>query len=206
MRNQKTLSVLLVALALLVGLVVVDGVQASQEMTRAEAAQANAPKTVNSQGDTVLYTVVRGSYSDAVRAFHSLVQMRNDLGLAPAGDWGVFVYLEQPDSSDAGRLIEVQIPVQDGGGSADGTAQTAASQYQLGTSGVKDRPARTLVKITKPVGVTDPTPLYNNLYAYANQRALTVNGSPYEVFDDAETIPQTCSADELQTDLYLPVS
>jgi effector-binding domain-containing protein len=206
MRNKKTLSVLLIALALVVGLTVVDGVSANQEMTRAEAVAANSPTTINSQGDKVLYTVVRGSYSDAVRAFNNLVQMRDDLGLAPAGDWGVFVYLEQPTSADVDRLIEVQIPVQDDGSGTDGTAQTAASQYQLGTSGVKDRPARKLVRITKPVGVSDPAKLYDDLYAYAASKNLSVEGSPYEVFAAAETIPQTCSIDELQTDIYLPVS
>ncbi|MDY7094228.1 MAG: hypothetical protein SX243_14755 [Acidobacteriota bacterium] len=206
MRNKKTLSVLLIALALVVGLAVVDGVSANQEMTRAEAAQALNPKMVNTQGDTVLYTVVRGSYSDAVRAFDGLVQLRNDLGLAPAGNWGVFVYLEQPTKDNADRLIEVQIPVQDNGSVATDMAQTAASQYQLGTSGVKDRPARTLVKVTKPVGVSDPSALYKDLYDYADRNALSVNGSPYQVFAEAETIPQTCTIDELQTDIYLPVS
>jgi effector-binding domain-containing protein len=204
MRNKNSLGVVLIAVAFVAGIVAVAGASPNQELAR--SAVQTVPRMAVTQADTVLYTVVRGSYSEAVRAFHSLVELRNDMGLSPAGDWGAFVYLTVPDTTDGTQLIEVQIPVGSDGVHSTEQAQSAASIYKLGTTGVKSVAAKTVVKATKPVGVSDPTALYKNLYSYIDNSGMSVSGGAIEQFSNVEAIPDTCALEELETTISVPVS
>ncbi len=178
-------------------------------VTAAELESVNtvtsAPRLLTAPGGTVLYTVHSGNHSSAAAAFRRLVQLRNDLGLGAAGTSGTFVYLTQPDgTSDGELLIEVQIPVI-GGTDADTKARDSAHLYRLGTTGVKNNPSQAVVSTTKPVGVGDPTNIYKQLYSFVAANRLTTVGSPTETFEQAEDIPETCSIDELETSIQVPV-
>lgn len=185
------------ALALLI--IVLVGVSEVASQPGAAPRLASAPRIV------VLYTIHQGPPDTAVGTFHKLVALRDGEGFVPAGDFATFVYLNQP-ARPSDQLIEVRIPVTDPALARRGTLGGTAPGYGLGTTDVKERPASTVATITKPGGVSDPAPSYNQLYNFIDSQKLIATDAPSERFEQVSSIPDDLPYDQLQTHLVVPVA
>jgi effector-binding domain-containing protein len=178
-------------------------------VTLANAADSVAAPQVNlaqTKATSVLYSVHKGDYKSAVQTYHRLVKLRDALGLPAGGPEGSFVYLNAKRSNNDVQLIEVQIPLQDGSSRPEEDVDRKARTLGLGTTGLKERPASTEVRVKKAPGVKDPAPLYKAIYDYVAGNNLRAVGSPVETFPQAEEIPETCEYEELATEIAVSVT
>lgn len=164
-----------------------------------------APRLASAPRIVVLYTIHQGPPDTAVGTFHKLEALRDGEGFVPAGDFATFVYLNQP-ARPSDQLIEVRIPVTDAALARQGTLGGTAPVYGLGTTDVKERPATPVATITKPGGVSDPGPSYNQLYNFIDSQKLVATDAPSERFEQVSSIPDHLSYGELQTHLVVPVA
>lgn len=156
--------------------------------------------------ETVLYTIHEGTYESAIDSIERLQQIRDENGWSSSGDFGYFLYLNDPEPGrEEDRLIEIRLPVEPAALAAADAIQSEASANGLGTTGVKQVwPAR-VASVPKRAGVSDPTPLWDDVYAYAESVGLDSSLGPIERFDGISGIPATCAYNELETELMVGI-
>jgi hypothetical protein len=200
MQKTKTLRRIalgLFALALPIAVLMDVSEVASQTAT-------TSPRLVSRAESTQLYTIHQGSPSTAVDTYHRLAALRDSEGLEKANESGTFVYLNLPADSK-NQLIEVRLPVTKSAEARQGTLDAAARSHGLGTTDVKTIPASFAATTSKPAGVSDPTPYYNQLYSYVAGKGLASTDAPAERFAAVAAIPSHCAYADLATELSVPV-
>jgi hypothetical protein len=164
----------------------------------------SGPRLVSRAESTQLYTIHQGPPSTAVDTYHRLAALRDSEGLEKANESGTFVYLNLPADS-RNQLIEVRLPVAKSAEARRGDLDNAARSHGLGTTDVKTIPASFTATISKPAGVSDPTPYYNKLYNFIATQGLASTDAPAERFAAAAAIPSHCAYADLSTEISVSV-
>ena len=142
----------------------------------------------------VLYTIYRGSYEKAGSAIGKLFALAGQNRIQPRGPV-YYVYLNNPNQvSSEHWLTEIRIPV--------GKDALKITGILGEMTDVKTLPAMEMAVAVKPQGLTDPSPIYTALYAWAVKQGYMVAGSSREVF---LTNAMSGSYAQMKTEIMLPV-
>ncbi len=166
MRRVKMWSLLLVVIAMMV----VGAIELFAEQT---TNKLNI--TIRqSQPQTVIYTVYRGSYEKIGLSIIKLFALAGQKGIYPRGQLSC-VYLNNPGYVSSEHLLtEIRIPV------GEDALKLAGTLGEM--TDVKALPAMEVAVAEKPVGLTDLSALYNDLYSWIAKQNYRTTENACEKF------------------------
>jgi DNA gyrase inhibitor GyrI len=162
---------------------------------RAQEAPAPKPVIVRTlPSQTVLYTVVRGSYDKLGGAFGRLYGLIGSTGIKPV-DAAMSVHLNNPKTTASEHLLtEIRIPVDD-------TAMKLAGTLGAMTD-VKTVPQMTVAVGLKPKGSADPSDEIQRVYRWVLQNGYCpVEGPMQKVISDS----QTHDYSQMEVEILVPI-
>ena len=146
------------------------------------------------QEEVVLYTIQRGSYDKIGPVIGKLYALAGKNQISPR-DSAYYVYLNNPNRvSSQHWLTEIRIPVSKDALKAAGTLGEMTD--------IKTLPATEVAVAVKPEGQTDPSRIYNRLYAWIFKQGYIPAGSAREVF---LTNAMTGNYALMKTEIMIPV-
>ena len=144
----------------------------------------------------VLYTIYRGSYGKTGPEIGKLFALAGKEGMMPPRGPLAYAYLNNPKFiAEQHWLTEIRIPV------------AATALEKAGTLGpmtdVKQLPAMEVAVVQKPVGMADPSPLYECLTTWMNQNGYVATDSPFEVF---LSNAQSGNYAQMKSEIMIPIA
>ena len=129
-------------------------------------------KIEQAPAEVVLYTIYRGPYERMGQAIGSLFMVAGQKQIQPQGPV-TMVYLNCPkEVTPEHYLTEVRVPV------GEEALQHAGQLGEM--TDIKRLPAVEVMVVEKPVGVADPSPIYQYLMVWTARHGYLVAGGPRE--------------------------
>jgi len=163
-----------------------------------EALEVNKKSTLQTRqlkSQTVLYSIYRGPYEQMGAAIGSLYALAGQKGIIPRGPLSC-AFLNNPQFvSPQHYLTEIRIPV-------DNAALKHSGSLGPFTD-IKTLPEMEVAVATRPAGLTDPAPIYNQLYAKIFKNGYIPTDSAMELYLDHS---MTADYAQMKTEILIPIA